>query len=188
SRDLERLEITTGPIPAVGAEELEPTNQAIFAGHAEETWDDAARFFADTFDAARRRVVEMSGDELERDREFADGSTRTAWRMIAGHALMHLSPHFGVVYDRRNEPEMATELEETTARALLDLDDTPEWVGTITYNLACHHALIGNAKRTIALLREALIKNPGITDWSKQDSDLDAIRDDPDFESVYDGK
>ena len=187
SRDLERLEITGGPMPFIGAEELEPANQAIFAEHAKKTWDDVARFFADTFDAARRWVVETSPEELERGRESADRSTRTAWKMIAGHALMHLSPHFGVVYDRRNEPEMATELQESTARALLDLDDTPEWVGTITYNLACHHALTGNAKRAIALLREALTKNPGITDWSKQDSDFDGIRDDPDFESVYDG-
>jgi len=187
SRDLERLEITTGPIPSVGAEDLEPANQAIFAEHDEKSWDEVVGFFGNMFDEARRREEEMSAEEPERERKLSDGSTRTAWRMIAGHALMHLSPHFGVVYDRRNEPEMATELQESTARALLDLDDTPEWVGTITYNLACRHALNGSAKRAIALLPEALGKNPKLIDWSKQDSDFDGIRDDPDFESVYDG-
>ncbi|MEE8441939.1 MAG: ClbS/DfsB family four-helix bundle protein, partial [Spirochaetia bacterium] len=160
ARDLERLDITDGPLPSFGEGDLEAKNQAIFAEHAGKSWDEVAGFFADTFDEARRRVEEMSAEELERDQEYADGSTRTVWRAIAGHALMHLSPHIAIVYHRRNDPEMAGELEESTARVLLDLDDSPEWVGTTKYNLACHYALIGNAKRAITLLREALAKNP----------------------------
>ena len=185
SRDLGRLEIVDGPLPNYGGEDLEPVNEAIFAEHAGKSWDEVARFFADTFDAARRLVAEMSADELEREREFSDGSTRTAWRMIAGHSLMHLTPHIAIVYQRRNEPEKEGELEESTARVLLDLDDSPEWVGTTKYNLACHHARNENPKRAIALLREALSKNPKLIDWSKEDPDFERIRDDPDFASVY---
>jgi hypothetical protein len=187
ARDLERLEITDGPLPVFGDDDLETVNQVVFAEHAEKSWDEVTRFFADTFDATRRRVEEMNAEELERDRELTDGSTRTAWRMIASHALMHLSPHIAIVYHRRNDPEMAAELEELTARVLLDLDDSPEWVGTAKYNLACHHALNGDPKRAIALLREALAKNPKLVDWSRRDSDLDGIRDDADFETVYAG-
>lgn len=188
ARDLERLKTTDGPLPVVREDDLEQTNQAIFAKHAEKSWNEIAGFFADTLDEAKRRVKEMSAKELERERMYVDGSSRAPWRTLAGHALMHLSPHFGVVYQRRGEPKMATELEKSTARALLDLDDSPEWVGTTNYNLACHYALTGKAKRAIALLREALTKNPELIDWSKRDSDLDGIRDDPDFETMYAGK
>ncbi len=187
ARDLERLDITDGPLPSFGESDLEAKNRAIFAEHSGRSWDEVARFIADTFDEARRRVKEMSTGELEREREFADGSTRTAWRMIAGHALMHLSSHIAIVYHRRNDLETATEIEESTAGVLLDLDDSAEWVGTMKYNLACYYALNDNPKRAIALLREALAKNPGLVDWSKHDSDFDAIRADPNFESVYAG-
>ena len=187
ARDLERLKTTDGPLSFVGEANLEPVNQAIFAEHAAKSWDEVAGFFADTLDEAKRRVEGMSAEDLERERKYADGSSRAPWRTLAGHALMHLSPHLGVVYQRRNEPNMAMELGESTARALLDLDDSPEWIGTTKYNLACHYATSGNPKRAIALLREALAKNPKLIDWSKRDSDLDGIRDDPDFETIYAG-
>ena len=187
-RDLERLQITDSPLPVVGEADLEMANEAIFAKHAAKSWDEVAGFFAETLDEAKRQVEEMNVEELERKRKYADGSTRAPWRTLAGHVLMHLSPHFGVVYQRRNEPEKATELQESTARALLDLDDSPEWIGTTKYNLACHYATTGNPKRAIALLREALAKNPKLTDWSKRDSDLDRIREDPEFETIYGGE
>ncbi len=187
-RDLERLQITDGPLPIVGEAGLETANEAIFAEHAAKSWDEVAGFFADTLDEAKRQVEEMSAEELERERKYTDGSTRAPWRTLAGHVLMHLSPHFGVVYQRRDEPEKATELGESTARVLLDLDDSPEWIGTTKYNLACHYATTGNPKRAITLLREALAKNPKLIDWSQRDSDLDVIRDDPDFETIYAGK
>jgi hypothetical protein len=186
-RDVERLNASVEPMPFVEADELDQMNQAIFAEHEKKDWGAVVEFFTSTFNDARRCVQAMSEEDLDRDREYSNGSKRTAWRMVAAHAVMHLSGHFAVVYDRMGDPAAATALEESTARILPTVDGSPEWIGTASYNLACHHALRGNPARAIELLGEALAGNPGLIEWSRSDSDLDRIRDNPAFESAYAG-
>ncbi len=53
------------------------------------------------------------------------------------------------------------------------------------YNLACQYSLLGTTAEAIRELQEALTLNPGLTDWSKQDPDLDAIRDEPEYQAIY---
>lgn len=114
-RGLAKLDIADGPMPFVNADDIESMNHAIFAKHAGKSWSEVAAFFAETFEEVSRRVEAMSVDDLERAREFADGSKRTAWRMVAGHALMHFSGHHAIVYDRLDDGVAATALDESAA-------------------------------------------------------------------------
>jgi tetratricopeptide (TPR) repeat protein len=59
---------------------------------------------------------------------------------------------------------------------------------SVLYTLACLESLSGDSDSAIAHLRQAAAQEPKIPDWSRDDSDLDPIRDDPRFESAIAGQ
>jgi mannose-6-phosphate isomerase-like protein (cupin superfamily) len=54
------------------------------------------------------------------------------------------------------------------------------------YNLACCEALTGRKEDAIGHLRVAFEGRPGLRDLAKEDSDLDALRDEPAFRELVD--
>jgi hypothetical protein len=53
---------------------------------------------------------------------------------------------------------------------------------SILYNAACYRALAGRGDEAIKLLSQAFAGDPdGVRTWSAGDSDLDSIRDRPDW-------
>ena len=184
-RDLKSLDMAPGTIPFFNGDTIDGENRRIHAEYRGKTWEEINDFYRETFGQTRKRVIAMREDELLRDLESADGSKRPVWRAFAGHALMHVAHHFARLYVRGGEIDRATQLEEKTATLLAGLDASPEWLGRINYNLACHYSLIGQSSRAIDLLKDAFSRNPEIADWSTKDPDLDSLRDNPDFASLY---
>ena len=58
-----------------------------------------------------------------------------------------------------------------------------EWPesGQLNYQLACYHALAGRREKALEHLAVAVANDPRAAGWAADDSDLDAIRDDPSF-------
>jgi hypothetical protein len=75
-------------------------------------------------------------------------------------------------------------MEALTPR-LLALDSSPEWRGVVLYNLACHFAQAGMPDRALLELRTGLGLNPGLKEWSQQDSDLAPLRGLPGYQTLY---
>jgi tetratricopeptide (TPR) repeat protein len=96
-----------------------------------------------------------------------------------------MAMHLGPLFIERGEKEYATELQEEAAKLLLELDESQSWQGVVGYNLACHYALAGETKIAIEKLREALELNPELTEWSKEDSDLASLREEPGYIALY---
>lgn len=185
ARDLKKLDMAERPIPAVTGETIDATNIAIYDTHAGKSWDEMVEFFRSTFDDALRKVGKLSEDEVNAQYEDSDGSSRPVWRMIGGHALMHLAQHFALVYRRMGASGEGTEMEEQAASVLRKLDDSPQWQGTTVYNLACNYSLSGNTSRAIELLKEALGLNPDLAEWAKNDDDLDSLRNEPEYKALF---
>jgi hypothetical protein len=53
------------------------------------------------------------------------------------------------------------------------------------YNMACMYSLSGNLNAAVEELRHALQLRPDLTEWSKQDPDLNPLRDRDDFKALY---
>ena len=53
--------------------------------------------------------------------------------------------------------------------------------GTIHYALACYAARLGRHEQALEHIRTAFAKDPRTREWAAEDSDLDAIRDDPGY-------
>ncbi len=66
---------------------------------------------------------------------------------------------------------------EIAAAGLADHADN----GSMHFNLGCFKALGGHAEEAIEHVRRAIELEPKATEWAREDSDLDGIRDHPDF-------
>ncbi len=99
-----------------------------------------------------------------------------------GNGFEHPVVHFADHYRRRGEPARAVQLYEACAAVVADW---PEWYGSTRYNLACFYALCGQIDKAIAELRAALQLRPDLLEWSKQDSDLASLHDDPAYQTLY---
>jgi tetratricopeptide (TPR) repeat protein len=74
-------------------------------------------------------------------------------------------------YEAGNYEDVVPQLREAVAEA-------PQY-GLLFYNLACLECLTGQASEAIAHLRTAIELSERFRAYARQDSDLDAIRDDP---------
>ena len=110
---------------------------------------------------------------------------REVWRGVVGTAFTHPVVHLTDFYVKRGDIAPAAALQEMAGRELGALDNSPAWLGNIRYNLACFYALAGQTPQAIQTLEEALHMAPELVEWSKQDPDFTAIRDEPDFQAVY---
>lgn len=59
--------------------------------------------------------------------------------------------------------------------------------GHLHYQLACYHALDGNAQAALEHLTRACTADARAKEWARGDRDLDSIRDDPRFEQALAG-
>ena len=167
-------------------EDFEVVNAKVFELNRDRSWSEILEEAA----KARRQLVE----QVEKTSEAELGGTETLpwqgdrplWRLIVGTGTIHpLAMHLGPLLVERGEKEYATELQEEAARLLSELDENQSWQGTARYNLACHYALAGETETAIEKLREALELNPELTEWSKEDADLAAIREEPGYKALY---
>jgi serine/threonine protein kinase/Tfp pilus assembly protein PilF len=68
-------------------------------------------------------------------------------------------------------------------RALTINPDDP----LLLYNISCMYSLLGNPNEALDCLEKAVDKGYGQKDWVEHDSDLDAIRDLPRFQTIVEG-
>lgn len=59
--------------------------------------------------------------------------------------------------------------------------------GSLHYNLACLEAVQGNAQAALTSLRRAIELRPEAAEWAREDEDLAAIRDAPEFARLVGG-
>lgn len=76
-------------------------------------------------------------------------------------------------------------LDEGRAILAALIEQQPE-LWSVSYNAACLEALAGNPDGAFELLRRALLLDEAdVRRWAKDDSDLDALRDDPRWQELF---
>ncbi len=177
--------IARGESP-VRRDDYEAENARIFQENRDKPW---AEVLEQAAQACWRLIeqIEARGEaELESTETLPWQGERPLWRLIVGTAFLHsVQMHLSPAYGARGDKGYATELQEDGARSLGELDKSQDWQGLVRYNLACHYALVGEPERAIQGLQQALQLNPGLTEWSKQDPDFAAIREEPGYQALY---
>jgi hypothetical protein len=169
-----------------GSEDLDRENAILYEEYHDKTWDEVLRLAADAFQRVVAQVEVLGEQELARCEEFFPWQgERPMWRLIVGSGCIHPIAHMAEFHRSRGNREQAGEMMGKIARSMAGLDDSPVWQGAVRYQLACHYSLLGARAEAIRELQESLVLNPGLTDWSKEDPDLDAIRGEPEYQAIY---
>lgn len=103
---------------------------------------------------------------------------------IISNGYQHPEEHLAEIAAARGDQQRATTIQRRTLDHVVALDVGAEVTATIRYNLACALAASGPRADVLALLRQAFADNPRLIALSRQDSDLDPLRDDPDFQAL----
>jgi len=169
-----------------GSEDLDRENVILFKEYQDKTWDEVLKLTADAFQRIVAQLERLGEQELaRRERFFPWQRERPLWRLIVGSGCIHPLGHIAEFNRNRANREQAGKMIGEIAWSMENLDDSPVWQGEVKYNLACMHSLLGAKAEAIHELREALVLNPELTDLSKQDQDLDAIRGEPEYQAIY---
>jgi tetratricopeptide (TPR) repeat protein len=116
------------------------------------------------------------------------GITRTAFAEEAGTTLLALGGRPGEVYEPTGfelwapiAPLYEQGRYEEAADLVAPLVDEHPQYPALAYNAACVASLAGRTEQAIEFLRRSIAGSPRSREWAAEDSDLDAIRDRPEF-------
>jgi hypothetical protein len=159
-------------------------NPRVFAKQQHRSWD-AILTELEQADIALDAALEKCSEA-----ELTD-PTRFPWRedfplyttaFVSGYE--HPAEHYSQFYLESGDVARARKVREeafATARRLVE--DTVTF-GYMLYNLGCFYAAIGQSGPAIAALRESFVIVPGLREGILEDSELESLRDDPDFQAL----
>jgi tetratricopeptide (TPR) repeat protein len=160
-------------------------NRQIFEANRERPWDDLLEYEAKVFSRLVAAVDALTDEAIEDAERFEWTEGRPLWWRIGFDVYYHPLDHLSILHRDRGDRDLAQRSHERIAHGMRSLDDSDLWQGTITYNLACFYALDDQPRLALEKLSQALKLNPGLVDWSKEDSDLDSLHELPDFQALY---
>lgn len=142
--------------------------------------EDAERAYANVV-----AEVRAAGDDLLTDAaQLPWPSERPLWSSVLGNGFDHIFEHVARFYIARGDEVRASAILERM-RAQTALADVPGRRAVTLYNVACFYATMGRAEQAAPLLVESFRLDPALIEWSKQDSDLDSLRERADFQALY---
>jgi tetratricopeptide (TPR) repeat protein len=171
--------------PPQVVEDYDQENANTYEQHRDKTWEQVAKFS----DAATHKLIQQVDSLKESQLDSTDflpwPNGRPLWRLVAGYCYSHPMIHLAGYYREKGENRRAGELIGRMSRSMAGLDDSPEWQGVTKYNLACQYSLLGETGKAIEELRDALEYNPDLIEYSKEDPDLDPIRESAGYRAIH---
>jgi tetratricopeptide (TPR) repeat protein len=167
------------------AGDLDLVNADILERNQHRPWSEVLAVWQRAQDSLVERLNALSEADLTSTEYFPWQAGRPLWRLIAGNSYTHPITHLAQYYAEHGRVAYANQIQGEAADLLAQLDDSPAWQGILSYNLACHYALVGEKEKAIAGLRRALGLNPELIEWSKQDSDLASLRQEAAYQALY---
>jgi hypothetical protein len=179
------LEVLAGKSPSQPFDD--EINKVVYSQYKDSYWDQVDALVETSLDRMGKALEGLSEEELGREDFYPWEQGGPLWRELVGNMYSHPIIHMSEWHIKRGNPNRAAEMYQEMTAQLVNLDDSPEWQGTIRYNNACSFSLLGDKETAISELREALKLNPGLTEWSQQDPDFEPIRAEAGYKALYEG-
>lgn len=159
-------------VPAITeGDETDAINAELHATRADWTWE-AIVSEADEVSEQLVQAIEATDPQMIATSERLLGGT-------FGNGAFHAMSHFFWLIEADvgiDTKRVDAFLDETLALVRGSAVPRDE-VAAAVYNTACHYALRGQLDEARPLLREAFSLSPELIEWSRQDDDLQAMRD-----------
>ena len=130
-------------------------------------------------------LARLSADELTDPRASVWYRQRPLRGSILINSYFHPVMHVAEFYLKRGDTARAKQLLQASVQDLRDFEPSDFGRGLALYNLACKYAGIGEPAPALELLREVFPYRPELKEYSRQDQDLAALRDLPEFQALY---
>lgn len=176
-------------VPAsTGDDEVQRLNAHIFAAQHRTPWDDIVSESERLFGVAADQIDRLSPTQLTAARMDIGGEERMLLEDVLGGFFLHPADHYAQLYRQRGDTERADWQRIDAAETIgAFFGQSSALYGNELYNLGCYWALTERPERALDAVRQAFVLNPALIAWSRQDSDLDSLRDLPTFQALLAG-
>jgi tetratricopeptide (TPR) repeat protein len=168
------------------------TGDRVINEHAEDQPDDPEELYVVLRGHARFEIGDDTVDAPAGTLVFVPpGPRRTAFAEEPGTTVLAVGaspgkayePHGWEIWAPFQSLYEAGDYEAAIERCRPVVEGNPQY-GAPLYNLACCEALAGRAQDAVEHLRVALERSPSLRDLAREDTDLDAIREEPGFREL----
>ena len=157
-------------------------NDGVLYENMDKPFEEAFKEYQEVYPALVKKLQEFSEEDLQDKERFTWLEGRTMIDRVIGNLCWHAESHIADFLVKKGQLEEATRLQEALTEKIKVF---PIWNATAVYNLGCFYALNGMSVKAIACLKESFQNRPDLLDWSKKDSDLDSLRELPEFQELY---
>jgi hypothetical protein len=171
--------------PATDWGAYQDLNAQDFESHRHDSWEQIQALLETAQEAVLVGLEATDDEQMERTDLLPGNQERPLWNRISGSIVMHPLIHMTDYLAKSDRADEALGLVLEISEPMEKLDDGDAWQGLIKYNKACYYALTGQKNTAIDLLGQSLALNPGLVEWSKEDSDLDSLREEPEYKALY---
>ena len=167
-------------------DKVQRLNSQTFAEQHLVPWDDVVAESERLFSAAADQIHRLSPAQLTAARTTPQGDERVFLEDMLGGFFLHPTDHYAQLYRERGDTERADRLRVASVDTIGEFfGKASALYGNELYNLGCYWALTGRSESAVDAVRRSFALNPTLVTWSRQDSDLDALRDTPAFQALY---
>lgn len=149
------------------------------------TWEKVLAESYRSYDELLAKMAEMSEEELTDPGRYPWLAGEPLTRNVHGDGCDHTQIHLSQLYLERGDRERAFKIQRDLLDTILRTEPSPRARGTAIYNLGCFLALNGEPAEAIERVKESFALRPDLQEWSKQDTDLNSLRELPEFQEVY---
>jgi tetratricopeptide (TPR) repeat protein len=180
-----RLQEDPTAIVEESEEDTDRANAEFFETYANRPWDDVVDDANTTHQDLTERLSRLSKDQLMSSDLFPWQDGLPLWRRLAGTLLVHPWMHLAEHAVEAGDLDRAKSIADRMLATLKPVSDDPNWVAAADYNAACLHARCGDLDKAFEELETALNVRTDLIEWSKLDTDLDALRSDDRLAALY---
>jgi hypothetical protein len=165
--------------------EFDRINAESYLEQHNRAWDDVLADDQGAFDELTARVRSMPAADLTDPNRFPALGGRPLITSLVVNGYVHPESHLAQYDLERGDLARATRINESQVATLSHFADFPDLHATAQYNLACFYAATDQKEKVWAPLREALAERPELKEWARQDSDLDTLRGEPEYQAIF---
>jgi len=165
-------------------DDFQSLNERTFADRKDWSRAEVTTRFNHALDMLIANVQEFSETDLTDPQRYPWMQGRAMWRSILGNGYAHPIEHYSNYYVEKGDMARAEQMQQAAVAAWEGFGSDVDR-GNGLYNLACFYAKTGQSDKALKLLPDALRLNPGLVEWSKEDTDLVPLHAEPAYQALY---
>jgi hypothetical protein len=163
--------------------QFDEANLAAYQEFADLSWEEVEAFAEATHAKTRAALESLNEEQLMGPSMDSEG--QVFWQNSLGSFFSHKLIHFSEFYTKHERNQETSRLWTEWAELVSPLDASSDWQGLTRYNAACGLALVGDAEGALKELQKSLELRPGLKSWSRRDSDLEILHQNPRFRELF---